>query len=47
MRITKYDIERFYNRDREKDVRYTFFDKIPASLVILIREILTYNLKNR
>lgn len=45
--IRDYQIERFYNRDREKDVKYIFIDQIPASLVILIREILTYNLKNK
>jgi len=41
MEVRNYEIERFYNKDREKDVKYTFFDRIPPSLVILIREILT------
>lgn len=41
MKVKNYEIERFYNKDREPDVKYTFFDRIPVSLVILIREILT------
>lgn len=41
MKVRNYEIERFYNKDREKDVKYTFYDRIPPSLVILIREILT------
>ena len=40
--VTNFDIERFFNKSKEKDVRYTFFNKIPPSLVILIREILTH-----
>jgi hypothetical protein len=42
MEVRNYEIERFYNKDREKDVKYTFYDRIPPSLVILIREILTH-----
>jgi hypothetical protein len=45
--ITKYQIECFYNRDREPDVKYTFFDKIPVTLQQLIKEILIYKLKNK
>ena len=38
--IRNYEIERFYNRDREKDVPYIFIDKIPITLQVLIKEIL-------
>lgn len=39
--VTNFDIERFFNKGKEKDVRYMPLSKIPPSLVILIREILT------
>jgi hypothetical protein len=43
--ITNIEIERFYNKDREHDVPYTFFNKIPRTLVSEIRKILTYQKK--
>jgi hypothetical protein len=39
--VTNFDIERFFNKGKEKDVRYTPIIRIPPSLVILIRDILT------
>jgi len=39
--VTNFDIEKFFNKGKENDVRYTPISRIPPSLVILIREILT------
>ena len=38
--IRNYEIERYYNRDREKDVPYTYINNISASLQLIIKEIL-------
>jgi len=39
--ITNLQIEQFYNKDRERDVKYLKFIHICPTLVEIIREILT------
>lgn len=39
--ITNLEIEQFYNKDRESDVKYTKINNISAKLVDIIRQILT------
>lgn len=42
MSITDKQIERFYNKKRERDVKYTKIYSISSKLKEIIREILTY-----
>lgn len=39
--ITNLQIEQFYNKDRESDVKYTTIDNISIKLIQIIKEILT------
>lgn len=39
--VTDLQIEQFYNKNRESDVKYTTFNNISTKLVEIIREILT------
>jgi len=39
--ITNLQIEQFYNKGRESDIKYTNFNNISAKLVEIIRQILT------
>jgi hypothetical protein len=39
--ITNLQIEQFYNKDRESDVKYITFNNISPTLVKIIKEILT------
>ena len=40
-KITDLQIETFYNKGRESDVKYTSFNNISIKLIEIIRQILT------